>query len=255
MTLKIDYCSDLHVSHNHEQPAWGEVKNQGSTILIIAGDITNNSRNKSWKIIMRAKEFYDYVLFVDGNHEHYDSDVLIGGTEKWFKLRADAHENIHYLSARPVKIDDTWFIGTNGWYDWGVKGYTTHESYVAWSQYSNDSRLIKSPDNMPGRAFSEMQKVRQHIFDVNSNKIVMVTHTAPLHQLLPYNPQYFPELDGSYCNTLMGHLLPQRGIRVWIYGHTHGRNDQVIIGTRFLNNVRGYKGEIREPWTLKQVEV
>lgn len=255
MTIKIDYCSDLHVSYNNELPSWSELKNPDSTILIIAGDITNNSRDKSWKIVNRAKGVYDHVLFVDGNHEHYDSGVSIDGTENWFKLRANRDDEIHYLSASPVKIGDTWFIGTNGWYDWGIKGYSSYESYLGWNKYSNDSKLIKDSGNMPGRAFNEMQKLCKNIADIDSNKIVMVTHTPPMQSLIPYNPQYYPELDGSYCNTFMEYLLPNKTIKIWFYGHTHARNDQIINGTRFLNNVRGYKGEIKEPWALKQAEV
>ena len=77
---KIDIVSDLHVdqwnpNYNNKYPC-GEISNNPynfkypeSDILVIAGDISDDI-NISIDTLNTASEYYDKVIFVDGNHEH-----------------------------------------------------------------------------------------------------------------------------------------------------------------------------------------
>ena len=63
----FDFVSDLHVEHHSNKMVdW----NPKSDILVIAGDISNDMRI-SYDHLITIKD-YEYILFVDGNHEHYN---------------------------------------------------------------------------------------------------------------------------------------------------------------------------------------
>ena len=88
--MKIDLISDLHIDHWNPKIkslfAIGEVKNypldlgketDRSKILIVAGDICDEL-NQSIDYLDHISQYYDKVLYVDGNHEHIKQYPEIG---------------------------------------------------------------------------------------------------------------------------------------------------------------------------------
>jgi predicted phosphodiesterase len=255
--MKIDFGSDLHVYGEFFD--WENYRNEGSTILIIAGD-TSNCPSRTFKIIEHAIPFYEYILFVDGNHEHYGSGKTIALTKTYLQQKTK-DTNIYYLQQNVFILNDILFIGVNGWYNWNVSNTSYKDSKKAWKTYSNDSVYIKTGRYaIDSLAHSDVDRLMLLIQDYAQvvKKIVICTHTAPREDLLELKDPIWNSLNGSYCNTQMHQVLcadTSKKIKLWLYGHTHTRKDVIIDGIRYVNNARGYRAEIVEPWKLKQIEI
>lgn len=296
MTVKFEFCSDLHddiwlsyehrfyqrrlaeldISEHHKLTPpgnttidWAKQKQDDTRVLVIAGDISNDIMS-TVKIIKNAAEVYEYVVFVDGNHDHYDASNTIKEGEQHYRDELSDYPNVIYLDGKThFTIDGTRFVGALGWYDWRgfeeVHGITQEVAKAAWLQGSNDSEYpqydeFKDPATL---AFIHAEAVRQQVADAQDDdeveSIVVVTHTAPRHELLLWKEgdSVWNNLSPSYMNGQMKSSLEadtKKKIKAWIYGHTHLRAMKDIDGVAYANNARGYPGE-SSPWWLPQAEV
>src|SRR5690606_20036475 len=120
------------------------------------------------------------------------------------------------------KINDTVFIGANGWYDWKIMepAYSQKQSYYYWTQWMNDSRCIiydkdaydkfyAGPAQLAKKQANRLAKmVEKYQDDETINNIVVVTHTAPLVQLLTIkNDIHWDGLTASFGNSQMKKVL------------------------------------------------
>lgn len=290
MTLKFDYCSDLHVDawhgitrlHDPQGPRiwsgepyashafyvdWEWYQQDGSKVLILAGDIAN-SLSDTISVVKDAADVYDHVLFVDGNHEHYQSAIEgdVDFTHEVIKDSLRMYSNVVHLNGEnSLKVGNTLFVGACGWYDWQAfvdKGVSAEEAKFHWSTRNNDSRMVdygrfKDPAAL---AMHHSELIRAQVLTAQTDDtvehIVVVTHTSPREELNPWleGNDGWNTLTPSYINTGMDRVLAvdtQKKIRHWIYGHTHERQTLDIGGVVYSNNARGYPRE-NEPWTMAQ---
>lgn len=257
--MLIDFVSDLHVDHTPF--SWETVNADRGRVLIIAGDVSN-SPAMTKQVITEAAALYEDVVFVDGNHEHYASKlephaptiVNVMGELRDF---AAGQKNVHYLDGGCFQVDDVAFVGANGWYDWNIPDVPMAECEKHWRNLMNDVRLnyghYGNPRNLAeAHAAAVRQTVTRLAADANVRHIIAVTHSSPRFDLL--HPSFrvgrMAALSGSYCNSQMADIpaiTPK--LTHWVYGHTHSRNDVMRDGCRFMNNIRGYGGEMGN-WTI-----
>lgn len=294
--MKIDFISDLHVdSHFHETtPVYekgkgpqhfnsrGEFqyfdfewfKTPDSSVLVIAGDISNNIA-VSCKVLEQASEHYDFVIFTDGNHEHYNLSITympcvdIETTNNVFDnidiikefiksnpklIYLDGVENLHFT------LDNITFLGGNSWYDWSALipyGYSYEDNYKAWQTHMKDAKRIDfkyvNPEVLANEFASDVEK----FLKTNTNEIVLVTHTSPLvllHSIIPGNFDY-NALTSSFINSKLADVLDEN-VKTCLYGHTHDHKDLVLSNTRFVNNAYGYPHEFKKRgWKMKQITI
>lgn len=264
--MQFDLISDFHVEMNVPNSAVGAWKegdpwffawhNANSKILVVAGD-TANYVFSTCDIIKEASEYYEHVLFTDGNHEHYASKLLRQTVKSGCRLlnsKFSENPGVTYLNGRNTKkIGSTLFIGVNGWYDFMMAfGYNTQAQRDVWLNESNDSRMIEFGKDDPVKlAIRQSDLLMEHVKtaqdDRDINEIVIVTHTVPHKKGLisdPTHPWY--PLNGAYGNALMEKVryADKTGkIKVWCFGHTHFQYDFVEDGIRYVTNPRGYRGE------------
>jgi predicted phosphodiesterase len=291
MTVKFEFCSDLHdnawrraiqrqvkvvipglphvtSSHVGSTVDWAYHKQEDTRVLVIAGDISDDLKT-SLDIVKDAAAVYEFVVFVEGNHDHWEGDQTITNNTQKIRDELSCHPNVIFLDGMSTfTIEGTRFIGAMGWYDW--KGYehlgiTQEVARQAWLDLENDSYWpqygeLKDPATL---AFIHAEAVRQQVIDANADdevqSIVVVTHTVPRHELLVWKEgdNVWNHLSPSYMNGQMATSLAAdtgQKIKVWIYGHTHFRDMKEIDGVTYCNNARGYPGE-SSPWWLPQVEV
>ena len=110
--MKIDICSDLHIDqwsnkYITKYPC-GKIKEfpfkfkkTNSNYLIVAGDISDNLVC-SIEYLNEIAKYYEYILFVDGNHEHID--IYPDLYEKKYINNLINNHKILYLSNTPYKI-------------------------------------------------------------------------------------------------------------------------------------------------------
>jgi predicted phosphodiesterase len=278
-----DLCSDLHFDSYRAKLLKGltsvefaRLKNAGSQVLVVAGDSANHYQ-RTLKLIRKAAKFYEYVVFVDGNHEHYESKRPIHLAERYLRLFSDRHPNLVFLDGqRVLRLGQTVFIGCNGWYDWQIMcpEISFADQFITWSgeqppwykgsswernNHGSNDRDIISRD-LPIRevilAKARMQadllrkQVAQFSADPTIREIVVTTHTAPGRFCLeekPYDMEH-QRFNGSYANSRYAEVLavPNHKIKLWNYGHTHNRKFLPHdCGVIFVNNARGYASEQR----------
>lgn len=270
--MKFDLASDLHCDMNTPYASlrpWrqGEPKyyawhiDRKSDVLVIAGD-THNDIYEAVQIIQEASQYYDEVIFTDGNHEHYNNYIyearhrpLSSVVKDMDYLRdlAARHERLTYLDGDTTKlIDDTLFIGACGWYDFTMAvGVHPKEQLREWKQKSNDPRCCRfgkhnRPEKLARRQAEQLvQHVRAAQDDDKIAEIVVITHTVPhLKGLIQDRSHPWYPLNGAYGNGFMSRLWAAdqaSKIKVWCFGHTHERKDFVAEGIRFVCNPRGYQ--------------
>lgn len=289
--LKIDVCSDLHVDawFNTTQPYnpngpriwegepyqsryfhidWQWYKNEGSTVLVIAGDTANNIEMTA-QVVSQAASVYEHVVLVDGNHEHYESDGTVEQNMSRLKSLLSQLTNVSYLNGpHALLVGDVMFIGATGWYDW--KGHESRDITVemarqAWKHHSMDSRRVKygihkSPANLGQLQADDLaERVREVSDNEMIREIVVVTHMSPCSDLMEWKEgdNFWNLLTPSYINSQLKVVLEadvNRKIKNWVYGHTHQRKITEVDGVKYINNARGYPRE-NPPFSLTQITI
>lgn len=260
--MKYDLVSDLHVDINRKVDIdWSKIKNSGSEILIVAGD-TSNTPSITYDVLETISKFYKYIIWVDGNHEHYhhydhfeaDEFANVGSEINLYKSWSKKINNLIYLTgSNSFKFENVLFVGANSWYDFSFvpNQYTFQQAYDSWKQNSNDSVHIvfdKSPDDYALLHATQIAEVVKNAQDDNTiDKLVVVTHTVPSRKgLIIRNDYVWDTLNGAYGNSKMELVWKEdinNKIIHSVFGHTHSSYDFYDYnGIRFIANPRGYHG-------------
>ena len=288
--MKIAIASDVHLE-------FGDLilKNEeNADVLILSGDIcvaADFRKSDPYGIIGKGKSerYIDFfsrcafefpkVLYVAGNHEHYNGDYA----ETFTILRnfLGHIKNLHILDKENVTIDGVTFIGGTLWTDMNAQDPVTL-SHIRGAM--NDFRIIQNSTEMvsyktmvnaydgdgnvkldengqpiqqaefhkrPAR-FTPEDTVRDHkkmleyiqvttaMLGENPNKYVVVGHHAP--SKASTHPRYKEEvlMNGAYSSRLDQFILDNPQIKLWTHGHTHEEFDYMIGSTRVVCNPRGY---------------
>lgn len=125
--MKVALASDVHLEFGpiiFENP--GDVD-----VLILSGDICT-AKELDWaaanmygdmKLGKKAQQYHEFfsaashnfkhVIYVVGNHEHYNYDFAY--TIPHIKNQLKGHKNFHLLDKECIKIDDVTFVGGTMW--------------------------------------------------------------------------------------------------------------------------------------------
>lgn len=255
--MKFDLMSDLHVdlspSYKLDYSSMAT-----SSVAVVAGDISNDPDTTILELD-RIATAYDRVLFVDGNHEHYDNhdetrrrpDRMPEWVYAYLWDAFKGHPKVTYLGSgiTPVVIDRTAFVGANSWYDfnWGfIKRETCIEN---WYGKMNDSKWANIDHEW---VMNECQYQTQNIINTvdllndipEVDDIVIVTHTIPIESGVYYHPtnMTWNALNGCYLNSMM-RAAHKGKVRAHCFGHTHKKQLFTVDGIDFVCNPRGYQGE------------
>lgn len=266
--MKIDICSDLHIDqwsnkYITKYPC-GEIKNfpfqfkkTDSPYLIIAGDI-GDELLYSIEYLNEISKYYEYILFVDGNHEHVDIYPNLY-EKKYINNLIDNHK-ILYLSNTPYKIKNTIFIGVCGWWDYNNSDLETidkcHNYFDNWIKHFTLEDSKKFINNVINKSIEEIEyldsNIKKYMNDDSVKNIVIVTHTLPTKEFFDEDKNKI-EL-ATECNSKFENLLKYDKISHWIFGHTHTQWEKKINNIEFICNPRGRPEDYnREIYKLKQI--
>jgi predicted phosphodiesterase len=172
--MKIALASDVHLEFGHL-----ELNNvDNADVLVLSGDICVASKfgPNYDRFFQDASRLFKNVVYIMGNHEHYDGDFA--KSESILRAALERYSNVHFLEKEIVKIDDVTFIGGTLWTDMNKE-----DPLTMWhvSRRMNDFRIVR-----------------------NSNR--MVTRTVPLYEL---NPDYTEDgkNGGKYATKEGGGLI------------------------------------------------
>lgn len=252
--MNIDLISDLHIDSWDSKyvtkyivpPINSKVlilKNY-SKYLIVAGDISDNIYMTIDYLNILSKN-YDKILFVDGNHEHvesYPNLLCKNNIQNLIK-----NPNIIYLPKQPYIMNDTAFVGVNGWWNYNNNDSKIIDYYIK-NKYTfykfTKEQKEKLINNILIKSNEEYHYLNNLIkkFDNNPliNKIIIVTHTIPNIQ---FGHEYSTETKEnnfpSQYNSNFENLFISKKILYWIFGHVHGSHNEKIKNINYISNPRG----------------
>jgi len=277
--MKIALASDVHLE-------FGDLdfdNTDSADVLILGGDICvaadiaqrdpyntmgeEYRSNRFHAFFQRCCDRFPHVIFIVGNHEHYNGDFA--KTIPHFKDVLGYLKNLHILEKETFVLDDVTFIGGTLWTDMNKKDNRTLHDI---SRMMNDFRCVdnsaKTEDGRgwPGR-FTTTDAANDHdamvafidqtIAANPAGRYVVVGHHAP--SKLSTHPRYQDQfiMNGGYSSSLDDFIQDRPQIKLWTHGHTHEDFDYLIGSTRILCNPRGYVNyeERADTWRLKTVEV
>lgn len=235
--MKIISYSDMHLEfgRNFQPPA-----DTDADVMILAGDMITfrNFEPLGWML----KDWRKPILFVAGNHEYYTQRPMDAGESAFKAWLAERHPNVTFLQDESITIDGVHFFGGTMWTDLGG---ADHKAMMEAANGINDYRQIMLPS---GQLLKPIDTVAYHASFVTSlerwfaedlsGKRVVISHHAPV---VNPNTQYGNSPLMPAFNSLdMVPIIEKYQPALWVYGHTHECDDQMIGHTRIISNQRGY---------------
>ena len=303
--MKVAVASDLHL----EFGPLDLQNDENADVLVLAGDICvardlkqrdiygvmeSTRSSKLHDFFQNVSEKFKHVVYVAGNHEHYDGDFAT----TYAKLKVNlAHlPNLHVLDRECFTLDDVTFVGGTMWTDMNNRDPLTMFHIKSMmndfrgidnsnrvltrkvplykkgedGQYLKDEKGCYIQEGMkhketpaifsPEDAVEEFEKFTQYLASVTAGldkKFVVVTHHTPSFQSVA--PYYKADqlMNGGCHSNLDEFIMDKPNLKLWVHGHTHEDFDYLIGETRVVCNPRGYiKYEARAAnFKLKVVEV
>jgi len=276
--MKFALASDVHLE-------FGDItlhNDQQADVLILSGDIcTAKVFKKKPKERALVHQFFSHcsymfpqVVYVMGNHEHYDFDFR----DTYDKLKSELAPlvNVHLLEKECFEYKDITFVGGTLWTD-----MNKDDALTKWhcGQKMNDFKLVKNSNRMVHRkrnvydennrdefgnmivksvdhyqtpsSFSVEDSIEEHKKMVDyikiatedkSKKYVVVGHHAPTHQSIAEWYKHDTLLNGAFASDLSEFIMDRPQIKMWTHGHMHDPFDYMVGETRVVCNPRGYIG-------------
>ena len=281
--MKIALASDIHLE-------FGDINLQNqenADVLILSGDICTakvfkhkpKERAMVRDFFKRCSFQFPEVVYVMGNHEHYDFDMR--DTYDRLKFELAPFSNIHLLEKETWEYKNFTFVGATLWTD-----MNKDDSLTKWhcGQRMNDFQLIKNSNRMThhknviyaknpdgsglylkdsegnlviervdqyekASRFSVEDSIQDHDKAVDyiklavgdrSKKFVVVTHHAPTVLSIAEWFKNDTLMNGAFASDLSEFIMDRPQIKLWTHGHMHNNSDYMMGTTRVTCNPRGY---------------
>jgi Icc-related predicted phosphoesterase len=260
--MKINLVSDMHINFQ-------DIELPGGDVLIMAGDIMEaghlrraDNAKKDTFLADRYRRFlneempkYRKVIYVAGNHEHYNNSY----DDTHTRLRRELPDNVYLLENESVQIDDVHFFAGTFWTDMN-KGDPISMQVV--KQGMMDFKCIKfghgiKMDSLYGDSYwtnsftpayaksvfhETVENLKQFLAGKENEKVVVVSHHAPSPQSVHEHYKSDFHMNAGYHSHLDEFIMDHPQIKFWVHGHMHDPVDYMIGSTRILSNPRGYAG-------------
>ena len=276
--MKLALASDVHLE-------FGDIllkNDQQADVLVLSGDICTakvfkhkpRERAKLRDFFSRVSFQFPHVVYVMGNHEHYDFDIA--HTYDRLKFELAPFMNIHLLEKQTWEHGEYTFIGGTLW-----TNMNKEDSLTKWhcGQMMNDFKLIKNSNRMVQRkrniydennrdefgnlivksvdhyqspakfsvedSIEDHKKMLDYIDIVTQNKIkkyIVVGHHAPTPLSIDECYKHDTLMNGAFHSDLSEFIMDRPQIKLWTHGHMHNPSDYMMGETRVVCNPRGYIG-------------
>lgn len=269
--MKLAIASDLHLEF--ETISLNNTEN--ADVLVLAGDIctvkhyhTRPNMEAAYDAFFKnVSEQFKHVIYVVGNHEHYNYQFV--HTVYDLKRKLANYKNIQVLDNETFDIDNYTFVGSTLWTDMN-KGCPQTMSQA--EQFMPDFKIVKYFDGVNYFKLTPLQSTKEHDKSVgyirhvirNCNDrdnylerdVIVVTHHAPSAKSI--HPRYVHDtlMNGAFHSELDYIMEMADNVKLWVHGHMHDEFDYVIGTTNVVCNPRGYPKEGKHgSFKLKYVEV
>lgn len=239
--MRLFALSDVHVDYP-DNARWVEQlssEDYRDDVLILAGDLTEDSRLLGWCLGRFAAKFRQ-VLFVPGNHDLWvrrepDVDCSLRKFDLVASIVGDAG-----VSMRPYHFRDTLIVPLQGWYDYSF-AQPDGDLHMLWM----DFRACRWPRGYgPERVTGHFLAMNPETLPQSARRVVTFSHFLPRIDLIPfYVPPAMRNLDPVLGSTGIERQLRGLGSVMHVYGHSHINRWVTIDGVTYVNNAFGYPQE------------
>ena len=171
--MKVAICSDVHLE-------FGQLNlenTDNAEVLILSGDICvakdildldphetrfDDKSSKIHKFFQECCARFNHVIYIAGNHEHYNGDFA--ETFTVLRDRFGYLVNLHILDKESVIINDIMFIGGTLWTDMNKEDGIT---LMHMKSMMNDFRCVKNSAR------------KRHFHDLNGNSQFRAANFTP----------------------------------------------------------------------------
>jgi len=276
--MKIALASDIHLE-------FGDLflKNEeNADVLVLSGDICTAKQFKHKpKERMMVKDFFQrcafqfpHVVYVMGNHEHYNFDIA----NTYDRLKAELADlpNIHLLEKETWEHNSVTFVAGTLWTDMNKDDPLTlwhcGKGMSDFSVITNSNRMVQHKRNVyhesernedgtlivkavdhyqspskwsPKDSVEDHKKMLDYIKIATEDKTkqyVVVTHHAPTSISIAECYRFDTLMNGAFASDLSEFIMDRPQIKLWTHGHMHNVSDYMVGETRVVCNPRGYAG-------------
>lgn len=253
--MRIGILSDLHIDIASRE---NELLNWVGDVVVIPGDVCSvksiTDPDKEYLITNffdRACKSATNVIYVFGNHEYYDDDILTARQKMQEYFDNNGFNNITILENETVNIDGITFFGATYWTNLN----NGNPMAILKAKELNDFKVINNGGNLltPEDTILFNQNSKAALTEVlnNNNNVFVVTHHAPSFQSV--DEVFMNDIDMNYAfaNSEEYFIVDHPNILCWAHGHMHNFANYNIGTTIVLCNPRGYNGMPIEPWGVE----
>jgi len=262
--MRVSVMSDLHLE-------FGNLVLPGGDVLVLSGDVleaknfklqdytpevvalnerTGVKSHRYCQFFYEECAKYKDVVYVMGNHEHYNFKFH----KTYAHLKGNLPANVHLLEKESVELNGVLFLGATLWTD-----MNNHDALTLYhmKHMMNDYKVVtmKNPANGIYHKLDPKYTVEEHVktkeyfrLMLSENRqgknlpVVVCTHHAPSGKSI--HPYYAHDtiMNGAYVSNLEEFILDNPEIKFWTHGHVHNTFEYKIGDTTVICNPRGYHG-------------
>jgi Icc-related predicted phosphoesterase len=271
--MKIALASDIHLE-------FGDITltNDGhADILVLAGDICvasdahkdNYQGERIRNFFQRVSQDFPQVIYIMGNHEHYDGDWAKSQSLLQDMLSGLHLDNVQVLEKETAVINDVTFVCGTLW-----TNFNKSDPLTMWHarQSMNEYKICRNSLRgysgggfasrlQPEDTLKDHQTMLDYIDIVVSEKpgqrFVIVGHHAPCSASVAEMYKEDTLMNGNFYSDLTEFIMNRPQIKLWLHGHMHNNSDYMLGSTRVVCNPRGYVGheERADRFKLQYVEI
>lgn len=232
------------------------LENDDKTILLVNGDLACATKvNRIVNFFSEVAHRFRHVIYVLGNHEHYNGNIHTTETIIRNALAEFPNITIAGNTVKTISFDGVLFIACTLWTDYGKKTFRVDEIRSHISCGINDHQLVKiTQSDGTTRKFHPDDGALIHADSLIDIECAVTTHDGPTVVLTHHLPSFScvsPRFTVSHTDRIMTHafasdldwLITKCKPTFWLFGHTHDPFDLTIGETRLVCNPVGYPNE------------
>lgn len=259
LKIKFGFCSDIHI-HPSGNPFPETLYEQSGDVLALVGDIVEIQSFEKFRvpeILNNFLEKWKEIIWVNGNHEYYGSDLRDADRIMRDKVES-VDSRVRFLQNETFGYGGIQFFGSTFWTS--MTSESDLETFIMREnvrQMMNDYIHIR----INGRRINphDIVEIHNESFDTLSElltgpqRAVVLTHHAPSRKSVAkkfYGHSANPGYVSRYTMNEFKHKPTH-----WIHGHTHTQFDYVQNGVRVMCNPVGYPFERESIPQIKVIEL
>lgn len=246
--MKILIYSDLHLEFGND---FKPPKNSDADLMILAGDIITFIPRGFEQLKEFLKDWNKPVLFVAGNHEFYTKQCMQQCSENFLNFKEENLSHFSFLKDQAASYrGEVEFFGGTMWTDFNKSDpFSMLQAKLQMNDYQqikrNQKRKLTPEDTV--KMHEEFKESLIEFLEYHKeHKRVIISHHLPC--LNPNSKHKNSPLQGAYNSLDMLEIIEKYQPDLWVYGHSHECDDQMIGKTRIVSNQFGYyrNGECAE---------